>query len=120
MKFLLASAFALCSLIPVGHQFVMKEAASELARQEKNKTAAPVLVSFAPSDTRYPQLQAPAITEQADWHTKAWKGEKVHTQILLRSADAVNRVEITVNDLKDGQGNLIKKENISTGFVQYV
>ncbi|WP_223833385.1 glycoside hydrolase domain-containing protein [Pedobacter riviphilus] len=77
-------------------------------------------VSFASSNIRYAKEAPPEITVQKAWTTKAWKGEKINTQVLLWSAEASKSIKIQVSDLKDTQGNVLKKENISSGFLKYV
>lgn len=81
---------------------------------------AQTLVSFAGSDTRFSQLLPPEITQTSEWKTTAWKGEKVHTQIVLWAKKKIDRVSIQVNDLKDNKGNTIPKDNITSGFLEYV
>lgn len=77
-------------------------------------------VSFASSSKRFAQELPPDIKENETWTAKAWKGEKVNTQILLWSKNELNNVTINVSDLKNAKGDQIKKENINTGFLQYV
>ncbi|PTX14181.1 uncharacterized protein DUF4091 [Pontibacter mucosus] len=80
----------------------------------------PVSVSFADSDTRYAQDQVPTLTQQKTWETTAWKGEKVHTQLLVWARREVPQVRVSVSDLKDGKGNRIASDKITTGFLRYV
>lgn len=80
----------------------------------------PVSVSFADSDTRYAQDQVPALTQQKTWETTAWKGEKVHTQLLVWARREVPQIRVSVSDLKDGKGNRIASDKITTGFLRYV
>src|SRR5687768_14834954 len=66
------------------------------------------LVSFVSADVRYSKTAAPAISvAQTEWNTKAWRGEKVHTKFLIRTTDAIDKVSITVGDLKTSSGNKI-------------
>lgn len=77
-------------------------------------------VSFAKSSQRFAQELPPDIKESTTWAASAWKGEKINTQLLLWSKNDINNVTVSVSDLKNSKGALIKKENISTGFLQYV
>lgn len=80
----------------------------------------PVFVSFAPSSIRFKKDSLADIKQQSAWRLSAWKGEKVHTQLLVLSEKDIDAVRITAVDLKSKQGQVIKKDNITTGFVQYV
>lgn len=80
----------------------------------------PVSVSFANGDTRYAQDQVPTLTQQNTWEATAWKGEKVHTQLLVWARREVPQVRVNVSDLKDGKGNRIASDKITTGFLRYV
>ncbi|PVY43767.1 DUF4091 domain-containing protein [Pontibacter virosus] len=80
----------------------------------------PVNVSFANSDTRYAQDQVPQVPMQSRWEAVAWKGEKVHTQLLVWSSREIPRLRISLSELKDRKGNRIPSDNISIGFVRYV
>lgn len=78
------------------------------------------LVSFASSSKRFARQLPPEIVETKTWEAKAWKNEKVHTQILTYSSTGIPGLRVAFSDLADGKGNMIRKENISAGFVQYV
>jgi hypothetical protein len=77
-------------------------------------------VSFASANTRFAKEIPPQVNLQRTWITKAWKGEKIHTQLLAWTKDKLGSMHLQVNDLKDDRGNLLKKENITTGFIKYV
>src|SRR6218665_3460977 len=81
-----------------------------------NKVSVPTQVSFATSSKRFAQELPPEIKENNTWTASAWKGEKVHTQLLIWSKPILNNVTIDISDLKNAKGDLLKKENISTGF----
>ncbi len=85
-----------------------------------NKVSKNTTVSFATSSKRFAQELPPGIKENETWATSAWKGEKVHTQLLIWTKNNINSATINVSDLKSAKGDLIKKENINTGFLQYV
>lgn len=89
--------------------------ASQWHKVSKNTT-----ISFATSSRRFAQELPPGIKENETWATSAWKGEKVHTQLLIWTKNTINSATINVSDLKSAKGDLIKKENINTGFLQYV
>lgn len=79
-----------------------------------------VQVSFANSNTRYAQDVFPETNQQNNCTIAAWKGEKVHTQILVWGKKNTISVNSTVTDLRSKEGKLISKINITTGFVGYV
>jgi hypothetical protein len=85
-----------------------------------NKVPANTVVSFATSAERYPQQLPPGVVQKNTWQVKAWKNEKVHTQIVAYSKNNISNVTIVAGDLKDNKGNTISSRNITTGFVQYV
>ncbi|HLL93611.1 MAG TPA: hypothetical protein VK404_01445, partial [Spirosoma sp.] len=78
-------------------------------------------VSFASIDVRYEKHTAPAIhAARTTWNTKAWKGEKVHQQILIWSRSALPKTSLTWSDLKNNKGNTIPASLVSARFVRYV
>ncbi|MEO5648660.1 MAG: glycoside hydrolase domain-containing protein, partial [Ginsengibacter sp.] len=79
-----------------------------------------VQVSFANSNTRYARDIFPAINQQNNFTLTAWKGEKIHTQIIVWGKMGIASVRVSASDLKDGKGHIIPKKNVSAGFVGYV
>lgn len=77
-------------------------------------------VGFAPTNKRFAAEIHPAIEKKDEWSITAWKGEKVHTQILVYKNENTEHTSIVAGNLKDSQGNMIRKENITIGFVEYV
>lgn len=77
-------------------------------------------VSFASSNVRFVRELPPKVKTQNNWTTKAWKGEKIHTQLLAWKSYKTESIRIQISDLKDEKGNLIKKENMATGLIKYV
>ena len=80
----------------------------------------PVMVSFANSNTRYAKEKLPLVTVQKNWSTTAWKGEKVHTQLLVWTKQPISQISYTTGKLINEKGQTIPPENISAGFVRYV
>ena len=82
---------------------------------------AKTMVSFADIDTRYDKRNAPAITPGGEqWTTTAWRGEKVHTQLLIWTTALLSGVNIQTSDLKNNNGVKIPASAITTGFIRYV
>lgn len=77
-------------------------------------------VSFASGSVRYAKDVVPSINQLSKWTATAWKGEKIHTQLLIWGKVERTTIKIAATDLKDSRGNIIPHNAISTGFVQYV
>jgi hypothetical protein len=76
-------------------------------------------VSFASDNIRYPKERVPEATSDT-WNVTAWKGEKVHTQILVWSKIKVPEVSFRTSDLESEDGGKISAQAISPAFVRYV
>jgi len=87
--------------------------------EEWSKVKGDIHVSFASDNIRYPKEQVP-VTASKEWKIKAWKGEKVHTQILVWTKISIPELSVTLGDLVNEKGNRIKSENIKAAFVRYV
>ena len=86
-----------------------------------NNLPASVLISFASDDVRYEKTIPPPVPViQTQWIVTAWKGEKVHTQLLIWSSKHLKKVQVKPGALKSDTGNEIPASNISAGFVRYV
>lgn len=79
-----------------------------------------VNVSFASDNIRYPKEKVPAGLKQTSWKVTAWRGEKIHKQILVWTKRTIPDVGFEVHDLVNKKGTRISKDNISPGFVRYV
>ena len=87
--------------------------------EEWAKITSDVNVSFASDNVRYPKEQVPAVSS-GEWTIKAWRGEKVHTQILVWTKKNIAELSLQTSDLSDGKGNIIKSRDIKAAFVRYV
>jgi len=80
-----------------------------------------VYVSFASADIRYDKRNAPSIAPlQTQWQSKAWKGEKVHTQFLVWTTRDMQELSFELSPPDDGKGHQIPVKDISANFVRYV
>ncbi|RBL92662.1 DUF4091 domain-containing protein [Chitinophaga flava] len=78
-------------------------------------------VAFGSADIRYEKRNAPDPNSlTSSWSTKAWKGERVHTQFLLWTANPLTDVSIEAGALQGGKGAIIPASAVTTGFVRYV
>ncbi len=82
---------------------------------------ADVMVSFADVNVRYAKSLAPSIHGiTTQWLATAWKGERVHTQLLVWTKKTIKKLRVIAGSLSDGKGHLIPASAVSTGFVRYV
>jgi len=93
---------------------------AQIIADEWGKVPNGLNVSFASANTRFARELPPKVELETMWVAKAWKGEKIHTQLLMWANKSLNDVSLQLYDLKDEKGQLIKKENITVGFVKYV
>ncbi len=78
-------------------------------------------VRFASADVRYDKHMAPAINAvRTTWNATAWKGEKVHTQLLIWSRSDSPKTSLSCSDLKHKKGHTIPASQVSARFVRYV
>lgn len=54
------------------------------------------------------------------YSASVWRGERVNAQVLVWSADSLEQVRASIQDLKDENGNIISKANVSFNMVRYV
>ena len=104
-----------------GYRVNEQQAAEFAARLEPWKKVAPGLhAAFASVDERYARDAAPAGDEKAEWSATAWRGERVHTQALLWTADGARQVRLSAGPLR-GEGDAqIDASCIGLRFVRYV
>lgn len=93
---------------------------SPVIAEEWNKMQESFYVSFADDNTRYPKKSVPLIDIKDIWTIKAWKGEKVHTQILVWTKEAIPALSFKSNDLINENGDIIDCKRIKPAFVRYV
>ena len=88
--------------------------------EEWAKLSNEINVSFVSDNVRYPKKSTPLISTQTNWNATAWKGEKIHTQILVWTKRNIPDLSFQVKDLVNEKGDRINSKNISMGFVRYV
>jgi hypothetical protein len=77
-------------------------------------------VSFASTDEAYFRTEVPGVNETKTWTATGWKGERLNTMILIWSADTIDQLRVSLNDLKTANGNVLGKNNLKTQLVRYV
>lgn len=88
--------------------------------QEWAKVKNKVNVNYASDNIRYPKEKVPEISPDLNWEVTAWKGEKIHTQILVWTKKDLPAVSFTMDDLSNENGVTINEKNLEAGFVRYV
>lgn len=88
---------------------------------QKASFAPETFLSFASKDVLYEKDAVPTFTdEDKQWSRRAWRGEKVHTQLILRTKEALQEIELEWSDLETKDGSKIDNENIQASFLRYV
>ena len=77
-------------------------------------------ISFASSNIRFAQAQPPQLNQQNQWESVAWRGEKVHTQILVWSNRDIAKLSVGISDLTNEKDKRIAAKNSTAGFLRYV
>lgn len=126
----IAAAIAICSVVALQAQDLSRskpgaqyyqELPNPVATDEAawNKLKADVTVSYASNNEKYPKEKVPALSVQTNWATTAWKGEKVHTQLLIWSKKNIPSVDFQLTDLVSATGQKIPASSIKAAFVRY-
>ncbi len=75
--------------------------------------------SFTSKFKKYQKKEVFSGTATQDWNTVAWKGERLHNQIILWSNSDINGLSYSINDLSNGT-DIISTGNIELRFGQYI
>ncbi|HEY1201908.1 MAG TPA: glycoside hydrolase domain-containing protein, partial [Niastella sp.] len=78
-----------------------------------------IQVGFGSVDVRYAKNLSPVITQQPN-QAIAWKGERVHLQLLVYTKISIKNLRVTCSALSNGKGHSIPASAITTGFIRYV
>ncbi len=103
----------------IGHP-PLKAGASSSQNATWPQAADNTQVSFVSSDIRFVKDQAPNVAIESRWDAVAWKGEKIHTQILIQTRQNAGNIQVQVSDLVNAAGQRVNSKNVKAGFVQYV
>jgi hypothetical protein len=77
-------------------------------------------IGFVGPDILFEENKLPEIPANKEWQARAWKGEKVHTQMVIHAAEPLEKTRLVWSDLKDGSGNIISADHIKANFIRYV
>ena len=64
--------------------------------------------------------RAPAFSKASVWNLSAWRGERVHRQILVVGSGAQDRLSISASDLESTEGHRIPAEAVSFRYPNFV
>lgn len=127
VAFIIAILFSACAIAQdLSHSKPGDEYYTELPNPVKTDKAAwakvvnNITVSFASDNVKYPKEKVPAVTVKTNWKATAWKGEKVHTQLLLWTKKNIATVGLQVSDLVGANGSRIAASHSAAAFVRYV
>ena len=87
---------------------------------EWSKVSKDINVSYGSDNIKYPKEKVPLSSTKSNWNARAWKGEKVHTQILIWTKVNIPAVSFQVSDLVSKNGSRITSKNVKPAFVRYV
>lgn len=93
---------------------------TQIFDNEWGKVSDGLNISFASTNIRFAKELPPKVELQPSWDAKAWRGEKIHVQLLLWTNKTLKDISLEISDLKDNGGHAIKKEHVTSGFVKYV
>jgi hypothetical protein len=80
-----------------------------------------VVAGFGSADVRYSRsAPAPAEALSDSWEAKAWRGEKIHTQVVVSTRKPLGRVRVECEGLVSASGAVIPADRIDIGVVRYV
>ena len=78
-------------------------------------------IGFATSSERFSRDAVPTVALNGQWKATAWKGEKVHQQILVWSESGLPALRIKkINAFKNSSGHTIEARHLQADFVGYV
>src|SRR5687768_12478471 len=83
---MMRSLIVLCMLfigLNVNAQDISHAAHHPSEKTEWEKLKNNINISFASSDMRFDKERVPHLTETDKWKTVSWKGERIHTQVLI-------------------------------------
>lgn len=78
-------------------------------------------LSFGSVDVSYRRTAPPNPKQlNAHWRAIGWRGERVHTQALLWTAEPLRGVRLYVSKVVDDEGNEIASQHIRAEYIRYV
>ncbi|MDN5202163.1 DUF4091 domain-containing protein [Fulvivirgaceae bacterium BMA10] len=93
---------------------------SEVKETAWNDISEGLTGSFASIDKRYDRSVPPKVQMANQWKAYAWKGERIHKQLLLWSASDLGDISFEWGKFSDKDGNDLPVENLKARFVRYL
>ena len=75
--------------------------------------------SFGSIDARYPRSSIPEIDGCSEWSEVAWRGEKVHTPLVLWSKEPVENIRFEFTEFR-GESSELPPSMGQARFIRYV
>ena len=80
-----------------------------------------IQASFVTIDNHFPYSSPPAQEQKmGTWQVKAWRGERVHTQVLIWTSEELKAIHLSPGNLTSDAGDIISSDNIRATFMRYV
>ncbi len=76
--------------------------------------------AFGSINIRYRKSRPPEDGLSLRWEGTGWRGERVHTQVVLWSTENTDSLKVTASKLRDGHGNTIGTSSLSLHPLGYV
>ena len=78
-------------------------------------------VAFGSEEKLYFRTEVPDIkNESGSWEATGWKGERIHTQILVWSPDTLQQVRFAIGNFINEKGRPLNKAAFNLNMVRYV
>lgn len=71
-------------------------------------------------DERYPRDEPAADNGSRQWQAAAWRGERVHAQLVLQARAGARQVRLRTSELRSDAGQTIPAGRLQARFVRYV
>jgi hypothetical protein len=77
--------------------------------------------AFVNTDELFLRSEVPSTKKvNKAWSATGWKGERVHSQVLVWSPDTLEQIRVSISDLVNSNGKIISNTNVTTNLVRYV
>ncbi|MBO9639496.1 MAG: DUF4091 domain-containing protein, partial [Siphonobacter aquaeclarae] len=93
---------------------------SEYYKKQWSSLAPGTRVSFGNANVHDPIDRVPTTSMSDIWRISAWRGETVHTKVLIWSTDSLPDIRCKVSNLISLSGKRIEKAEIQARFLRYV
>jgi len=104
-----------------GYQLTAKQRTAETTRLDAWKQVPDGLqAAFGSIDERYSRHDVPAIEGGDRWSVSAWRGERVHGQLVLWTSAGAKQVRVSSTPLVSEAGQRLPASVVKPRFVRYV